>query len=145
MVSITQCKHNLSLLTRKLLRASLTRRIWQSCCVSHIISGVQTDLEEAAEVVQGTLRPEETPGQDRADLFTHSVEMGDEAVRHLRKKEQSLHLINLVDGWLCRLANIKSRIRDKDEDVRLEEKQRLNSIYSISSSSQSVTVHQKTF
>ena len=55
-----------------------------------IISGVETDLEEAAEVVQGALRSEETPGQDGTDLFTHSVEVGDEAVRHLRrKKEQS--------------------------------------------------------
>lgn len=46
--------------------------------------GVETDLEEAAEVLQGALGPEEAPGQNRADLFTHRVEVGDEAVRHLK-------------------------------------------------------------
>lgn len=47
-----------------------------------------TDLEEAAEVVQGALGSQEAPGQNGADLFTHSVEMGDEAVRHLRQRAE---------------------------------------------------------
>lgn len=36
--------------------------------------------------MQGALGPQEAPGQDGADLFTHSVEMRDEAIRHLRHK-----------------------------------------------------------
>lgn len=36
--------------------------------------------------MQGALWPQEAPCQDRADLFTHGVEMGDEAVGHLRDK-----------------------------------------------------------
>lgn len=50
------------------------------------ISGSETDLEEAAEVVQGTLGPQEAPGQNGADLFAYSVEMSDEAVGHLRQR-----------------------------------------------------------
>lgn len=53
--------------------------------ISHYVHGVETDLEEAAEVLQGALGPEEAPGQNRADLFTHRVEVGDEAVRHLEE------------------------------------------------------------
>lgn len=36
--------------------------------------------------MQGALGPQEAPGQNGADLFTHSVEMGDESVRHLRDR-----------------------------------------------------------
>jgi len=49
-------------------------------------SGAESDLKEAAEVVQGALGPQEAPGQDGADLFTHGVEMSDEAVGHLRQR-----------------------------------------------------------
>lgn len=52
------------------------------------VSVGETDLEEAAEVVQGTLGPQEAPGQNRADLITHRVEMSDEAVGHLRRKAE---------------------------------------------------------
>lgn len=51
-----------------------------------LFSGVGADLEEAAEVVQGALGPQEAPGQNGADLFTHGVEMGDESVGHLRHR-----------------------------------------------------------
>lgn len=44
-----------------------------------------SDLEEAAEVVQGALRAQEAPGQNGADLFADSVEVGDEAVGLLER------------------------------------------------------------
>lgn len=50
-----------------------------------LFSGAETDLEEAAEVVQGALGAQEAPGQNGADLFTHGVEMSDETVGHLRQ------------------------------------------------------------
>lgn len=33
--------------------------------------------------MQGTLGPQETPGQNGTDLLAHGIEMGDESVRHL--------------------------------------------------------------
>lgn len=53
-----------------------------------VFPGAETDLEEAAEVIQGALGPQETPGENGADLLTHGVEMGDEAVRYLRHRAQ---------------------------------------------------------
>lgn len=50
------------------------------------------DLEEAAEVVQGALGPQEAPGQNGADLLTHGVEVGDESVRHLRQTADATEL-----------------------------------------------------
>lgn len=48
-----------------------------------------SDLEEAAQVVQGALWAQEAPRQDGAHLLTHGVEMGDEAVGHLRQTAES--------------------------------------------------------
>jgi len=78
----------------------------------------RTDLEGAAEVMQGALGPQEAPGQDGADLLTHGVEMSDEAVGHLRRrgavteKTTDKHSRDLVvchkqnvgfqpDNWTC--------------------------------------------
>lgn len=58
------------------------------CHVIMLFSGAQTDLEEAAQVMQGALGPQETPGENGTDLLTHSVEMGNEAVRHLSHREE---------------------------------------------------------
>ena len=42
-----------------------------------------TYLEEAAEVMQGSLWAQEPPCQDRADLLTDSIEMCNEAILDL--------------------------------------------------------------
>ncbi len=51
-----------------------------------MFSGAETDLEEAAEVMQGVPGSKETPGKNWADLFTNSVEMCDEAIRYLKQQ-----------------------------------------------------------
>lgn len=58
--------------------------------------GCQTDLEEAAQLPQGALGPQETPGENGADLFAHGVEMGDEAVRHLSHRGEVTQVMSDV-------------------------------------------------
>lgn len=53
----------------------------------HSIIDIETDLEKAAEVVQGALGPQEAPRQNGADLLAQCVEAGDEAIWNLFLKE----------------------------------------------------------
>lgn len=53
----------------------------------------ETDLKIAAEVVQGAPGSQEAPGQNRSDLFTHCVEVSDEAVRHLRRRRYFVNML----------------------------------------------------
>lgn len=61
---------------------------------------VQTDLEEAAEVMQGALGPQETPSENGTDLLAHGIEMGDESVGHLSHRGEvsqvTLDLIQFI-------------------------------------------------
>lgn len=53
-----------------------------------------SDLEEAAQVLQGALWAEEAPGQNWTDLFAHGVEASDEAIRNLTVKT-TMHCIDM--------------------------------------------------
>lgn len=75
---------------------------------------IQTDLKEAAEILQGALGPQEAPGQYGVNLVTHSIEMGDESIVHLRQKAEGnrgfisqLVLIKHDQNIMCTWGHIK--------------------------------------
>lgn len=58
-------------------------------------------LEEAAQVMKGTFRAEETPSQDRADVLADGVEMGDEPVWNLRQSQKLGSSVDLCSKRAC--------------------------------------------
>lgn len=56
--------------------------IVRSLIVNQIYAHVY--LEEATEVMQRALGPQEAPGQSRADLLTYSIEVGNKSIGYLK-------------------------------------------------------------
>lgn len=56
--------------------------------------------------MQGAPGPQETPGENGTDLFTHSVEMGDEAVRHLSHREQVTQVMSVLLEFIKNIVKL---------------------------------------
>lgn len=60
---------------------------------------VRTHLEESTDLGELGLGSEEAEGQDRANVLRYGVEMGDEAVRHLRGSKAEVGTRRPPPSW----------------------------------------------